>query len=654
MPDPIPTTLPSREELLRKALFVPCNSKEALHRWIKVYLGIDLPDVIVDPTSNSSPMDLIWEIYDAAINNRPGYSQVLAYAARDSFKTFSSAILEVLCITHLGRSVAHMAAIEPQAKKSQQYLKKHFARPFLRDYVTLKNERMVEVTRYHNSRTGENLTLKQYEEVQDPALQLEFQEIKNYVTVVICTIQGANSEHVPFMVVDEVDVVENPDAYQEAKMIPAPIDGKLPITLYTSTRKYSFGLVQTDLIDKADEKELVIRHWNLIDVTHRCPASRHLPDEPKVKVFVSEETLKTITEGDYGLLADAEKEKYKEDTAYAGCMKNCRLFAACRGRLAEKPPCPKCNEQGICPSMYKPVIHVQAQFKNVSLDKAKAQLMCWKPSLEGLIYPNFNRETHMLTPAQMAEKITGEPHRSDFSKADLIQLMQSRGMKAVSGMDHGFSHNFAVVTGFRDGPRFYIVDVISQAELELMQKIDLCKQRIHGWDPVVYPDTAYPSDNKTFKRHGFKMKEWNKGKDSVAGGISIVRTKIMPALGKPEDAELYLLQGDEGCELLATRLGQYHYTVDAAGRITDIPDEENDDECDACRYALMNEFAPKGKPQVSSADPIPQQSSPGSTQYTQENWAAKVIFEATGGVLPSEESAPEETPRRSGKFLWDL
>ena len=85
-------------EQLEAALFVLPETKEDLHQWIRVYLGINLPAVIVDPDSNSSPMDLVWELYDAARMNKPEYSQVLAYAARDSFKTFSAAIFEMLCV----------------------------------------------------------------------------------------------------------------------------------------------------------------------------------------------------------------------------------------------------------------------------------------------------------------------------------------------------------------------------------------------------------------------------------------------------------------------------------------------------------------------------------------------------------------------------
>lgn len=645
-----------KEAALRAALFVQCQSKEDLARWIRVYLGVDLPDAIVDPDSNSSPMDLIWELYDAAIQNKEEYGQVLAYAARDSFKTFSSAIFEVLCILHLERSVAHMAAIESQAKKAQQYLKKYVNRPYIRDFVTSKNERTLEVTRYFNETTGENLTIDQYNALVTTE-QEKFREIKHYVNVIICTIAGANSEHTPVMVVDEVDVVENADAYEEAKMIPAPMAGKLPMTLYTSTRKYAFGLVQKE-IDKAAETQLLIRHWNLMDVTHKCPPTRHMPEKGKLTIYHSDETLRAISEDEWKMLNANEREKYVKGEGYWGCLHGCRLFAACQARLVNRPPCRACGDSGkTCPGFLKPIVHAQTVFKKVTPDKAKAQLLCRKPSTEGLIFPNFSRDVHMLTPSQIAERVTGDKY-PDIDKAQLVTLLKERGARFVAGMDHGHTHNFAVVVAAVWGDSAFILDVYAQAELELGQKVELCRERVKAvYDPDVWADTAYPADNKTLKREaGLKIRDWKKGPGSVADGISIVRLRLMPTFGKPEDAKLFMLKSDEGCELLAMRMSQYHWKMDAAGRITDDPDEEHDDEIDAMRYVIMNVFAPKGAKTVASVDqavkdPVAQT---GQKQYMPNTWMQQVISEATG-VQPSSEPEPIGTSTgKKGRFNWAL
>jgi hypothetical protein len=132
---------------------------------------------------------------------------------------------------------------------------------------------------------------------------------------------GANSEHVPFMVVDEVDVVlkQNVPAYEEAKLIPSPWQGVRPITLYTSTRKFSFGLVQKEL-DEAEETGLLAIHWNIVDVTEKCPPERHLPQEPKIPIWYREPGGQNrgiaLSEDDFKLLSDEKKKDFKQTEGY--------------------------------------------------------------------------------------------------------------------------------------------------------------------------------------------------------------------------------------------------------------------------------------------------------------------------------------------------
>jgi hypothetical protein len=201
--------VPTYEDALAKALFVPCESKQDLHDWIHVYLGLDFPDQIVSEDSTSSPMDSIWTVYDTFrtrkfnLPDKQNYAdirEIMAYSSRDSFKTLGASVLEVVVLLHLGLSVAHMAAIEKQAKKAQQYVKEMFDKPFLRDYVTVKNETRTEVTRYINRVTGIVITDGQFNKLTAPE-QKEYDRHWNYITIIICSMAGANSEHVPFMCV---------------------------------------------------------------------------------------------------------------------------------------------------------------------------------------------------------------------------------------------------------------------------------------------------------------------------------------------------------------------------------------------------------------------------------------------------------------------
>lgn len=75
------------DTLKRSIIYKPCHSKEELAAWLDLFLNIQLPDCIVDPESNSCPMDLVWEIYSKALNNDdPSFRNVLAYSARRKYE----------------------------------------------------------------------------------------------------------------------------------------------------------------------------------------------------------------------------------------------------------------------------------------------------------------------------------------------------------------------------------------------------------------------------------------------------------------------------------------------------------------------------------------------------------------------------------------
>lgn len=656
---------------MRQALLVPCATKEDLHDWIYLYLGIDFPDAIVSAESNTSPMGAIWMVYDAFrcrrynLPDKSRYSdlkEMMAYSSRDSFKTLGASCLEVLVMLHMSLSVAHMAAIDRQAKKAQQYAKEAFDKPYLRDFVTVRNETRIEITRYTHRTSGLDITEHAFEKLSEN-MKMDYDRKWNYIAIVICTMAGANSEHVPFMVVDEVDVIpsHNIAAYGEAKLIPSPWQGVLPITLYTSTRKFSFGLVQQELDDAhstADKEGTGLQdfHWNIIDVTQACPPTRHLPEEPKVPIYfktpANKERGQAISEDQWKDLPEERQKLFHKTEGYSGCLKNCKLFFACKGVLATK--------QTSKSSLLKEIDHTTNLFRKVSPGMANAQLLCNKPSEEGLIYPFLDRAVHMLTAAQMAEKITGDPYPPTLTKMQLLAVMKDRELEFVSGMDHGHTHNFAVATYAKDQSRAFIFDVQSAPGLELDHKIALLnsvfREQLHI-NPRIYGDTADPSSNKTIRKAGFHVMEWKKLADSVKGGIEVVRSKIYPAIGEPQ---LFFLAGDPGCELLFRRMSKYHWMIDEAGRSTDIPDEhiskdEGDDECDAIRYGLMNEYRPKGKVQAMKEIPragiyVPQ------AQPTVQNYLQHFIQAAQGLPQDGSEQAPvaQGAKGKTGRFMWDM
>jgi hypothetical protein len=620
---PIKLDVAQKEQILRDALFIRCQSKEELHRWIRIYLGLDMPNYIVcdddtrNPPSNSCPMDLIWEIYSKALDGTDKrFTQVLAFAARDSFKTLSAAVLETLCLFHLDRDVGHLAALEEQARNCQKYVEIFLKRPILREFLTSKNKRSIEIA-YYRSKEGV-ISPVQFDKLSQEDKD-KYQAHTQKINIVIATVEACNGLHPNFTTADELDL-SDPGAIEEAKMMGTPKNGNLPIMFFTSTRKYSFGLVQKE-IDNAHKTNMQVRHWNLIDVTEACTPDRHLPEEPQIDIYYSEPDLKAISAADWSLLSEQEKEKFEVKKGYAGCLSNCTLFSQCKGRLVDK--------QKSKSKLLKKIDHVESLFQKVSTEVARAQLLCWKPSSEGLIYPRLSKDVHLLSAAEMASKITGDQYHPNFTKAQLIDLMKSLGAAFYSGMDHGYSHNFSVTTAALLGHVLYVIDVISIRELELTDKIILCKAKIKHFNPIIYPDNAYPSDNRTFQRNGFRVVNFDK---DVKAGIDAVRARLYPGSNRPP--AIFFLKGDPGVELLVSRLLQYHWKLDAAGTLTDEPDKKDSDEADSCRYLCQNVPISKAKAYIPAN--APKESKPIYTEDPNKNWLKNKIKELTDDTTGEE------------------
>lgn len=446
-----------------------------------------------------------------------------------------------------------------------------------------------------------------------------------------------NSEHVLFMCVDEVDLA-NSKAYTEAKMIPAPRDGKLPITLLISTRKSSIGLVQKE-IDEAPDSDLAIRHWNIIDVTEACPTSRHLPDEPRVSLYYSDEDLRCITLSKHALLEEKEQSRYKlKEDFYAGCAK-CPLAAMCKGRLV--------THQKSKSKLLKPITHTIELFKTLGKDinTAQAQLMCRKAAMTGLVYPRLSPELHKLTAAQMAAKMTGNEYPDSFSKQDLIILMKEMHVPVYAGLDWGYSHQYVVVSAAKWGGNRFIFDVLARTGLDPEQKLE-ATEYIKQWNPTIFADPEAADSIALFKKKGFRLKDWSKGKGSVLGGIDLVRSALRPTIGDPS---LFFLKDDPQCEYAFFQMSRYHFEIDASGKVTMTPDEFGDDIPDGIRYLVMNTVANRGGVVVASETDSPVAvSAPPS-----KNHLGHFINQA---LNESPEEQNDDAPKigRKGGFSWSF
>lgn len=596
----------------------------AFRNWIKAYLDIDLPFDTIDPDSNSNPIDALWSVYETIRDNKgdkiPGY---IYLSARECYKTLGASILEVMLMLHFKTSIAHMAAIEKQSQKAISYINNFFRK--LKPYLDANG----------------------WKKISDSKTKIQFTEPSGrepYITVIICTAAGANSEHVPVMFIDEIDVVRDPKAYEEAKLIPGIDRGIFPVTVKLSTRKYSFGLMQQEL-DQAATSGEQIKRWNVLDITERCPESRHKPEEPQQDVYVCRSLpLKTITEEEYE--QEADKNKWEKVRAFSGCL-SCELLPVCKTRLAKRSEKAKGG-------LFRPIQATINSFKRVSPEMAEAQLLCWKPSTKGLVYPRFepNEGGNVISILDAVKLITGEQHIKTADMRHLITSLQQYGYTFYAGLDWGYTHEAAFVI-MATAPMGYhfIVDCFAEPGLELSDFVEKCveyQQRypISRW----FCDQAQPSHIKTLQK---ALKQVSPSttcpefvKD-VMGGIEAIRSVIVTTSGTRK----LLILNTEPNQKVIHGFKVHHFKLDARGNPTTTPDDEAfADIMDCVRYLGQNLFSggKRHKILISSdnGDEKPILQSSGTSDINKRMMEDK-LNELTGGTYTNVKG-------KKGKIMWSV
>lgn len=401
---------------------------------------------------------------------------------------------------------------------------------------------------------------------------------------------------------DELDTVQDPRIIGEAKNIPSPIrrdDGSYadPLTVYTSTRKTAVGPVQK-AIDNMATTGLVVKHFNVLEVTQRCPVERHRPDLPRLRVFRSDELQRTIDEATYEASDPKTRERFVPDEAYTGCIKNCTIFAACKGYLATKP---ELNNEFL-----KPLSYVVKKIQTQSLDYVRSQLLCQKPSSVGLIYGHLIGPQHVLSPAQAYERVFGRSApAARMTKVELLKALGELDVKFYGGQDYGTTHAFAFPMGFKFGNSFFLMRCPAATDLDPAQKLAYAEP-LRPYDPeAVWGDPEDPGMIQYMKKHGWRMREWSKAKGSVVTGIDIVKDKLMPMSGVPELFFVYEDDGDEEMGYALAKMREHSWKLDAAERPTNIPSDVDKDIPDAIRYLVMNLFPHRRQGLVRSDDVQP-------------------------------------------------
>lgn len=330
-------TLAKLRAFKQRAAQVGPQTPDELHEFIKEKYGVHIPRIAVTP-GHDAPFDFIcdaffqWETSQLVIANREGA------------KTFSVALIHALMARfYPGYEGITAGAIEIQSKRcysSFKSLNGQFGSDQVKD--TLQSE-----TNYKNG---------------------------SKVEIVTMTYSAMNGPHSNLLHRDEVELARR-DAFDEGDNITKSgytRDGRQikAHDILTSTRKKARGLVQ-ELLDKVE-------------------AAVSKGEKPPYRVYKwgVAETIKRVENCRYHAAPGTPEEelcacpKYINGTMDDGSVRT--LEKVCGGRFGKSDG-------------WRPLEpDIAGKFMKNSKAMWKAQQECSKVASEGLIYPNFSKETHGL------------------------------------------------------------------------------------------------------------------------------------------------------------------------------------------------------------------------------------------------------------------
>lgn len=208
---------------------------------------------------------------------------------------------------------------------------------------------------------------------------------------------NCNGPHVPLVVVDEIDTVSG-EGLKAFKEISGMLDSKgtkNALRVGISTRKSRYGLMNQQ-IDNAEEEGRTIRRWTAFEFSERCPDERSGTKE--VDLYVSQEKMLAITPEEYDKRSKQKQAEFLKYTFPGEKCQKCKIAAICLGdakKQTSKSP------------MLKPITDIISKVKKEGSDWALAQLMNLKPSVEGIVFREYDERIHAKTWNEMWKQLVG-------------------------------------------------------------------------------------------------------------------------------------------------------------------------------------------------------------------------------------------------------
>jgi len=557
-------TLQQRTDLF----FRICKTREELKAWISLFLSLDLPDQTVSRYADSNPLDIVWLIYEICVleKNKENIEELLCVAGRGSGKTLAVAIAEFILLFHDQRDVAHVGAILSQAKRCYQYQQGFMLseRVFPILGQSIGGVPIMEKTTQQKS--SFNVRDRKTGEL-----------VKIDLEVLPCTLKSVNGFHGSFVSVDEIDTVQGEGirAFQDISGMLDSKRGRKALRVGISTRKSRYGLMNQQIEDAVAQGR-TIRKWTVLEFSERCPDQRSGVN-PTTGYYL-QDTMEVLTEAEFLKKDSKKQEEYtKHEFAGEGCLV-CPMAALC---LSDA------KKQTSKSTMLKPISDAIKKTRENGADWAISQLYNLKPSVEGIVYKEFDEKEHVKDWNQMWSILTNQEYPGECTHDIFVKKCHNMGLACYAGIDWGWSNPSTVVYFFVDKrENVYVVRCEGRTYTNNPTWAQTIKSKWHHMYrcQLYFPDLANPGDGQTMRTEGLPSPS-EQVKDTP-GGIQVVK-KWLKSLASVNSKMFF---ARETCGAIITEFGLYHFKTDAAGKITDEVEKEYDHWLDGLRYAMYGLF----------------------------------------------------------------
>lgn len=554
-----------------------CKNKAELAAWIKIFLNLELPNKTVSRYADSNPLDIIWEIYEICVleRNKNDIEELLCVAGRGSGKTLAVAIAEFMLLFHDQRDVAHVGAILGQAKRCYQYQQGFMLNERVKPILTQSINGFPVMEKTTQEKSSFNVRDRKSGDL-----------VKIDLEVLPCTLKSVNGFHGAFVSVDEIDTVQGEGirAFQDISGMLDSKRGRRALRVGISTRKSRYGLMNQQIEDAVAQGR-TIRKWTVLEFSERCPDTRS-GINPTIGYYL-QDTMEVINEESWDKKdIKKQKEYIRHEFAGEGCLK-CPMAALCLSdakKQTSKSP------------MLKPITDAIKKTRENGADWAISQLYNLKPSVEGIVYKEFDEKDHVKTWNEMWFILTGQEYPGECNHDIFVKMCHSMQLTCYAGIDWGWSNPSTVVFFFVDKrENIYVVRCEGRTYVNNPSWCQIIKSKWHHMYrcQLYFPDLANPGDAQTMRTEGLPCpSEVEKNTDS---GIQIVK-KWLRSIASVNPKMFFV---KETCGPIITEFGLYHFKTDAAGKITDDVEKEHDHWLDGLRYAMYALF---GKTQAIVGD----------------------------------------------------